>query len=147
EVTERCGLGEVSAKIIGTLSKGYRQRVGLADALVHEPDLVILDEPTIGLDPLARRAVWEMVRQLRDEFGTTIFLTTHLMDEADALCDRIAIMHRSKLVVLGTPKELKERVGASTLDEVFIHHTGGTIEFGGNIKEIQRERMTARRLG
>jgi ABC-2 type transport system ATP-binding protein len=88
-----------------------------------------------------------MVRQLRHDHGTTIFLTTHLMDEADALCDRIAIMHRSKLVVLGHPQGLKEEVGASSLDEVFIHHTGGTIESGGSIKEIQRERMTARRLG
>ena len=144
---ERMGLTEFSDKLVRTYSGGMVRRLEIAQSALHYPRVLFLDEPTIGLDPLARRAVWEMVRQLRDEFGTTIFLTTHLMDEADALCDRIAIMHRSKLVVLGTPKELKERVGASTLDEVFIHHTGGTIEFGGNIKEIQRERMTARRLG
>jgi len=144
---ERMGLTEFSDKLVRTYSGGMVRRLEIAQSALHYPRVLFLDEPTIGLVPLARRAVWEMVRQLRDEFGTTIFLTTHLMDEADALCDRIAIMHRSKLVVLGTPKELKERVGASTLDEVFIHHTGGTIEFGGNIKEIQRERMTARRLG
>jgi ABC-2 type transport system ATP-binding protein len=144
---ERMGLSEFGDKLVRTYSGGMVRRLEIAQSALHYPRVLFLDEPTIGLDPLARRAVWEMVRQLRDEYGTTIFLTTHLMDEADALCDRIAIMHRSKLVVLGTPKELKERVGASSLDEVFIHHTGGTIESSGSIREIQRERMTARRLG
>jgi ABC-2 type transport system ATP-binding protein len=144
---ERMGLSEFGDKLVRTYSGGMVRRLEIAQSALHFPRVLFLDEPTIGLDPLARRAVWDMVRQLRDEYGTTIFLTTHLMDEADALCDRIAIMHKSKLVVLGTPTELKERVGVSSLDEVFIHHTGGMIESGGSIREIQRERMTARRLG
>ncbi len=144
---ERMGLAEFGDKLVRTYSGGMVRRLEIAQSALHYPRVLFLDEPTIGLDPLARRAVWDMIRQLRENYGTTIFLTTHLMDEADALCDRIAIMHKSKLVVLGKPKELKEQVGAATLDEVFIHHTGGTIEFGGNIREIQRERMTARRLG
>jgi ABC-2 type transport system ATP-binding protein len=144
---ERMGLSEFGDKLVRTYSGGMVRRLEIAQSALHFPRVLFLDEPTIGLDPLARRAVWEMVRQLRDEYGTTIFLTTHLMDEADALCDRIAIMHKSKLVVLGAPTELKEKVGANSLDEVFIHHTGGMIESGGSIREIQRERMTARRLG
>ena len=88
-----------------------------------------------------------MIAKLRDEFGTTVFLTTHLMDEADVLCDRVGIMHRSKLVALGSPKELKEQVGADNLDQVFIHFTGDSIQTGGNYRDIQRERQTARRLG
>jgi ABC-2 type transport system ATP-binding protein len=114
---------------------------------LHHPKVLFLDEPTIGLDPLARRAVWEMMTKLRQDHGTTIFLTTHLMDEADALCDRIGIMHKSKLIALGSPRELKEKAGASTLDEAFIQLTGDLIETGGNYRDIQRERQTARRLG
>jgi ABC-2 type transport system ATP-binding protein len=144
---QRMGLSEFGDKLVRTYSGGMVRRLEIAQSALHYPRVLFLDEPTIGLDPLARRAVWDMIRQLRDEYGTTIFLTTHLMDEADVLCDRIAIMHKSKLVALGNPKELKEQIGASSLDEVFIHHTGGVIEFGGNIREVQRERMTARRLG
>jgi ABC-type multidrug transport system ATPase subunit len=81
-----------------------------------------------------------MIARLRREFGTTVFLTAHLIEEADALFDRIGFMHRSKLVALGSPKELKEPVGAENLDQVFIHFTGGSIQTGGNYRDIQRER-------
>ncbi|MCU0861640.1 MAG: ATP-binding cassette domain-containing protein [Methanomassiliicoccales archaeon] len=141
------GLSEFGDRLVRTYSGGMVRRLEIAQSALHRPRVLFLDEPTIGLDPLARRAVWEMVRRLREEHGTTIFLTTHLMDEADALCDRVGIMHRSHLVALGEPARLKEEAGVATLDEVFIHHTGGTIETGGSIREIQRERMTARRLG
>ena len=96
---------------------------------------------------MARRAVWEMVQGLREAFGTTLFLTTHFMDEADALCDRIGIMHHGRLIALGSPEELKDMTGMSTLDEAFISLTGNALETSGNVRDIQRDRRTARRLG
>ena len=94
--------------------------------MLHRPPVLFLDEPTIGLDPNARRAVWEHVRQLGAENGTTIFLTTHQMEEADALCSHIAIMHLGKVVATGTPESLKASIGGGsvTLDDVFAHFTG-----------------------
>jgi ABC-2 type transport system ATP-binding protein len=147
EAIAMMGLSEFGDKLVRTYSGGMIRRLEIAQSMLHRPKVLFLDEPTVGLDPLARHAVWEMIAQLREEFGTTVFLTTHLMEEADALCDRIGIMHRSKLVALGSPKELKEQVGADNLDQVFIHFTGDTIQTGGNYRDIQRERQTARRLG
>ena len=141
------GLTEFGDKLVRTYSGGMIRRLEIAQSTLHRPKVLFLDEPTVGLDPLARHAVWEMIARLRAEFGTTVFLTTHLMEEADVLCDRVGIMHRSKLVALGSPKELKELVGAENLDQVFIHFTGDSIQTGGNYRDIQRERQTARRLG
>ena len=129
------------------LSLGERAKMELIAALLHEPKVLFLDEPTIGLDPVARRAVWEMIKDLREKFGTTIFLTTHFMDEADALCDRIGIMNRGKLISLGSPDELKRSTGTNNLDEAFIKLTGNILETNGNVRDIQRDRNTARRLG
>jgi ABC-2 type transport system ATP-binding protein len=106
-----------------------------------------LDEPTIGLDPLARRTIWGLIRQFKAEYGMTILLTTHMMDEADELCDRMGIMHGGKLAVIGPPAQLKESAGTTTLDDVFIYYTGNQIEMGGSYREIQRMRQTAQRLG
>ena len=147
QAIEMMGLTEFGDKLVRTYSGGMIRRLEIAQSTLHRPKVLFLDEPTVGLDPLARHAVWEMIAKLRDEFGTTVFLTTHLMDEADVLCDRVGIMHRSKLVALGSPKELKEQVGADNLDQVFIHFTGDSIQTGGNYRDIQRERQTARRLG
>ncbi|MGD0818822.1 MAG: ATP-binding cassette domain-containing protein [Methanomassiliicoccales archaeon] len=147
QAIDSMGLSEFGDKLVRTYSGGMIRRLEIAQSTLHHPKVLFLDEPTIGLDPLARRAVWEMMTKLRQDHGTTIFLTTHLMDEADALCDRIGIMHKSKLIALGSPRELKEKAGASTLDEAFIQLTGDLIETGGNYRDIQRERQTARRLG
>jgi ABC-2 type transport system ATP-binding protein len=147
QAIDSMGLSEFGDKLVRTYSGGMIRRLEIAQSTLHHPKVLFLDEPTIGLDPLARRAVWEMMTKLKQDYGTTIFLTTHLMDEADALCDRIGIMHKSKLIALGSPKELKEKAGASTLDEAFIQLTGDLIETGGNYRDIQRERQTARRLG
>jgi ABC-2 type transport system ATP-binding protein len=147
QAIDMMGLTEFGDKLVRTYSGGMIRRLEIAQSTLHRPKVLFLDEPTVGLDPLARHAVWEMIARLREEFGTTVFLTTHLMDEADVLCDRIGIMHRSKLVALGSPKELKEQVGAENLDQVFIHFTGDSIQTGGNYRDIQRERQTARRLG
>jgi ABC-2 type transport system ATP-binding protein len=97
------------------MSGGQRRRLDIAMGLVHEPGLVFLDEPTTGLDPQARANLWEHIRGLREERGTTVFLTTHYLDEADALCDRILVIDRGAIVAEGTPDELKSGVGGDVL--------------------------------
>ena len=98
-----------------TLSGGQRRRLDIAVGLVHVPQLVFLDEPTTGLDPQARANLWEHIRALREERGTTVFLTTHYLDEADALCDRILVIDHGSIVASGTPDELKSQVGGDVL--------------------------------
>ena len=104
DVKELCGLREVENRIIGTLSKGYRQRVGLADALVHEPDLLILDEPTIGLDPNQIRQVRELIKNLGKHH--TILLSTHILPEVEATCSRVIIINRGRIEASDTPDNL-----------------------------------------
>lgn len=93
-----------------SLSGGQRRRLDIVMGLIHQPGLVFLDEPSTGLDPQSRANLWQHVRKLRDELGTTVFLTTHYMDEADSLCDRILVIDHGRIVAEGTPKELKKRV-------------------------------------
>ena len=142
------GLAEVGDRLVRTFSGGMIRRLEIAQAMLHRPEILFLDEPTVGLDPVARRAVWEHVRRLRDREGTTIMLTTHYMDEAAELCERVGIMHLGHLVALGTPAELAAQVGpAATLDDVFTHFTGSELEEGGTYRDVARTRRTARRLG
>jgi ABC-2 type transport system ATP-binding protein len=114
---------------IGTLSGGQKQRLAMACALVGDPDLLFLDEPTTGLDPQARRHLWDLVDQLRSA-GRTIILTTHYMDEAEHLCDRVAIMDHGKIIALGTPKQLIASVGGDHVVEfaVTTHAEGGAVD-------------------
>src|ERR1700716_3415496 len=105
DVKELCGLKEVEKKIIGNLSKGYRQRVGLADALVHEPDLLILDEPTIGLDPNQIRSVLQMIKSLAKKH--TVLISTHILPQAEMTCNRIVIMYEGKVLAADTPENLQ----------------------------------------
>jgi ABC-2 type transport system ATP-binding protein len=125
------------------------RRLEIAQSILHHPTVLFLDEPTIGLDPLARNAVWEHIVQLQASYGTTIFMTTHLMEEADSLCQRVAIMHRSKMVAIGSPAQLKAAIGGDgiTLEDVFVHYTGDTLDAGGSYRETSRTRRTAKRLG
>ncbi len=109
-VLEQCGLTEVAGKIIGTLSKGYRQRVGLADALVHEPRLILLDEPTIGLDPHQLRAVRDMIRSLARE--RTILISSHILPEIEATCGRVLIMFAGRILAADTAANLRQRLSA-----------------------------------
>ena len=113
-----CNLKDVQRKIIGTLSKGYRQRVGLADAMVHDPDLLILDEPTIGLDPHQIRSVRELIRDLGKHH--TILLSTHILSEVEATCNRVLILNRGKIEASDTPGNLTRLVrgGGAVLLEV-----------------------------
>jgi ABC-2 type transport system ATP-binding protein len=105
----------------------------------------------VGLDPLARQAVWDYLSRLDREFGMTIVLTTHYMEEADRLCSRVAIMHEGRTAVTGSPDELKDSIrngrGEPTLDEVFAHYTGNRLESGGSYRETSRARRVAKRLG
>jgi ABC-2 type transport system ATP-binding protein len=104
DVKELCGLREVEKKLIGALSKGYRQRVGLADALLHEPDLLILDEPTIGLDPNQIRQVRELIKNLGKQH--TILLSTHILPEVEMTCSRVIIIHKGRIEACDTPENL-----------------------------------------
>jgi ABC-2 type transport system ATP-binding protein len=111
-------------KPVKQLSGGMRRRVEIARGLVHQPRIFFLDEPTTGLDPVSRTAVWEMLRKIKAARDLTVLLTTHYMDEADKLCDRIAIVDHGELKALDTPANLKAAVKTESLDEVFVHFTG-----------------------
>ncbi len=108
-----------------TLSGGMMRSLEIACSTLHHPALLIMDEPTTGLDPVARDMVWRHIRELRQSYGTSILLTTHFMDEAQALADRIGIMRAGKLERVGTPDDLRHELGAhATLDDVFVHVAG-----------------------
>jgi ABC-2 type transport system ATP-binding protein len=111
-VMEQCGLTEVDRRIIGQLSKGYKQRVGLADALVHEPELIILDEPTIGLDPHQIRAVRQLIKSLAGKH--TVLISTHILPEAEMTCNRMLIMYDGKILAADTPDNLQRLMAGSS---------------------------------
>ena len=146
---EFMGLADSADKLVRDYSGGMIRRLEIAQSMLHRPPVLFLDEPTVGLDPNARRTVWEHIQELRHDFGTTILLTTHLMEEADSLCGRVAIMHHGRVAATGTPAELKAAIGGrkKSLDDVFIHFTGDSIESGGSFRETRQARRTARRLG
>ncbi len=112
QVLEQCGLTEVHRRIIGQLSKGYRQRVGLADALVHEPDLIILDEPTIGLDPHQIRSVRALIQELGKEH--TVLLSTHILSEVEMTCSRVLIIHQGRILAADRTDELERRMSVDS---------------------------------
>jgi ABC-2 type transport system ATP-binding protein len=143
------GLEDAADKMVRQYSGGMIRRLEIAQSILHRPEVLFLDEPTVGLDPNARRIVWAHIKQLQKEFGTTILLTTHVMEEADSLCDRVAIMNLGIIAAIGSPAVLKKSIHQSraTLDDVFIHYTGNIIDNGGNFRETARTRRTARRLG
>jgi ABC-2 type transport system ATP-binding protein len=142
------GLEEAAGRMVRTYSGGMIRRLEIAQSVLHRPRLLFLDEPTIGLDPLARKAVWKHIMDLRSEHQMTVFMTTHMMDEADSLCQRIAIMHHGKVAAIGQTSALKQSVGEdATLEDVFIHYTGDAIESGESYRQTASTRRTARRLG
>jgi ABC-2 type transport system ATP-binding protein len=141
------GLGAFLDRLGRTLSGGMLRRLEIATALLNRPHILFLDEPTVGLDPTARRLVWERLEELRESAGTTLLVTTHQMEEAERQCDRIAIMDLGAIVARGTPAELCDEYGVETLDEVFTAATGRTIEEGGSFRDARRSRRLSRRLG
>ena len=126
EVLERCGLTDVRRKLIGRLSKGYRQRVALADCLVAKPSILILDEPTIGLDPHQIRQTRELIKSLGR--STTILLSTHILPEVEMICDRVTIIDRGAIVAVDTPEDLRKRLTGSQVVTVELRGQDGTIE-------------------
>ena len=141
------GPSESADMLVRKYSGGMIRRLEIAESMLHHPAVLFLDEPTVGLDPVARHAVWAHLRGLRDQYGTTILMTTHDMEEADELCETLAIMNLSRAVAIGSPASLKAQVGqAANLDDVFIHYAGGSIEHGGNYRDTAQMRRTASRL-
>jgi len=146
----RMGLSEVAHHIAGQYSGGMIRRLEIAQSLLHRPTVLFLDEPTVGLDPGARETVWEHVLDLRDRFHRTMIVTSHHMDEIDEFCDRIALIDHGRIAAVGTPSELKARVGPNaTLDDVFIRLVAATseTETEGNYGEVRRARRAAREHG
>jgi ABC-2 type transport system ATP-binding protein len=146
---EATGMLEHADRMVSTYSGGMVRRLELAQALVNRPRLLVLDEPTIGLDPIARASVWALIAELRAESGMTVLLTTHYMDEAEGLCERVALMHRGRLRAVGSPADLKAELGpGATLDDVFRHHAGDLPDDDpGGLRSVRRARRTAIRLG
>jgi ABC-2 type transport system ATP-binding protein len=126
EVLEMCGLTDVSHRIIGHLSKGYRQRVGLADALLAEPDLLILDEPTIGLDPVQIRQVRQLIKGLGKRH--TILLSTHILPEVEMTCNRVIIIHHGRILASDTPDNLMKTLHAGGLIQVEVRGPGSEVQ-------------------
>jgi ABC-2 type transport system ATP-binding protein len=129
DVMEAVGLNEKAKSWIGKLSGGQRQRLAVACALVGDPLLLFLDEPTTGLDPQSRRQIWNLIRKMREE-GRTVLLTTHYMDEAERLCNRVAVMDHGKIIALGSPGELIARLGGEHIVEFALSNGGGASEDG-----------------
>jgi ABC-2 type transport system ATP-binding protein len=134
EVLEFMGLEDAAHQLVRTFSGGMIRKLEIAQA---------------GLDPVARTQVWQLVQQLRREYGTTIFLTTHFLEEADHLCNRVVIMNQGKEIITGSPTDLKAAIGKpeATLDDVFIHYAGNQLVSGVSYSETARTRRTSQRLG
>jgi len=129
ELLEKMSLMEDAKRRVGKYSGGMKRRINLIMALVHNPEIAFLDEPTVAMDPQSRHTVWDFIRDLKKQ-GKTVILTTHYMEEAEELCDRVGIIDHGKLIALGSPEQLKKKFGAKNLEEVFIQLTGRRIREG-----------------
>ncbi|MFZ1075570.1 MAG: ATP-binding cassette domain-containing protein [Minisyncoccia bacterium] len=135
--------------LVRTFSGGMIRKMEVGQAMLHHPKVLLLDEPTTGLDPVARQSVWGHLSELREKFGTTIFFSTHDMEEADEVSDRVVVMNKGKIAAMGKAEELKAKTGkpGATLEDAFIFFTGNELQQTGNFKEIRRTRQLERRLG
>jgi ABC-2 type transport system ATP-binding protein len=147
EVLKFMNLSDFGDKLVNSYSGGMIRRLEIAQALIHQPNVLFLDEPSVGLDPAARKVLWKHIQELNKQTGTTILMTTHDMDEADALCDIVALMHLGHIVVMDTPTNLKAAVGPkATLDDVFILHTGSSLKETGDYQHVRQTRTTISNL-
>jgi len=137
-----------AGRLVNQYSGGMIRRLEIAQSMLHRPKVLVMDEPTVGLDPLARRAVWDDIRKLRETRNMTILITTHDMEEADELCDRIALMHHGRIEVIGGPSELKGRIGPEAkLDDVFARYNGVAVEPAAGYRQTRQARRSAREHG
>jgi ABC-2 type transport system ATP-binding protein len=148
EALEFMNLTADAGRLVSEYSGGMVRRLEIAQSTLHRPRVLFLDEPTVGLDPIARDAVWKHLIDLRANYGTTLFFTTHYLEEAESHCDRIAIMHQGKVAALGTCKELEASLGSGhTLNDVFVHYAGTALDSGASYRSVSAERATEQRLG
>ncbi|MGB8275501.1 MAG: ATP-binding cassette domain-containing protein [Alphaproteobacteria bacterium] len=142
------GLTEAADHLVQRYSGGMIRRLEIAQSMLHRPPVLFMDEPTVGLDPIARQTVWTHIRQLKAASDTTMLVTTHYMEEADELCDRIALIADGRIVAIDTPAGLKAAVGpGATLDDVFAHLVGADIELERGYGETRLSRRAAREHG
>ncbi|MFA6916825.1 MAG: ATP-binding cassette domain-containing protein [Parachlamydiales bacterium] len=147
EVLDFLELSENGHRLVRSYSGGMIRRLEIAQALLHKPAVLFLDEPSVGLDPAARKSLWRHINSLSEQMGTTIFMTTHDMEEADFLCDIVALMHLGHIVVMDTPEKLKAAIGPkATLDDVFILHTGSSLKDTGDFGNVKETRSTISNL-
>ncbi len=125
---ERMQIGDAADRLVKTYSGGMRRRLELGVGIIHSPQILFLDEPTLGLDPQGRAGFWRYVQELRKDRGMTVFVTTHYLDEADSMCDRLAIIDHGKIVATGTPSELKDRLGGDIVTVRPTNRTGPEVE-------------------
>jgi ABC-2 type transport system ATP-binding protein len=145
EILRISNLEDAADRLVATYSGGMVRRLEIGQSILHSPPLVFLDEPTVGLDPVARRALWDHIQALQRQEGLSLLLTTHAMDEAEELCDRLAIMHWGKVVVTGTLAELRRAAKSprASLEQLFTRFT----ENAGALRDVKNSRRTASRLG
>ncbi|MDN4594701.1 ABC transporter ATP-binding protein [Polycladomyces subterraneus] len=151
QILSLIGLEEAADRQVKTYSGGMIRKLEIGQAILHYPKVLFLDEPTVGLDPVARRGIWEHIEKLRQEHHMTVILTTHYMDEAESLCSRIAIMNKGQIAALGTVEELREKTGnpEASMDDIFAHFAGQIDNQNqeGEFRNVFRNRRTAKRLG
>jgi len=148
EVLRIMDLEDAADRLVRTYSGGMVRRLEIGQAILHRPQLLFLDEPTVGLDPVARHTVWNALTTLRRETGLTLLVTTHYMEEAEEYCDRVAIMHQGQIAAIGTPAELKALIGKpdGTLEDVFVALTSASLESGGDFREVRQLRRRVQRF-
>lgn len=149
EILSFMQLTDAAGRLVRTYSGGMVRRLEIGQAVLNYPRVLFLDEPTVGLDPVARRMVWEKLDELSCEYRMAVLITTHYMEEAEALCSRVAILNHGEMVVTGSPAELKQGMGQpeASMEDVFSHFTGNDLAEGGNYRELRQVRRTSRRLG
>jgi ABC-2 type transport system ATP-binding protein len=149
EILELLDLADAADRPAATYSGGMIRRLEVGQSILHRPAVVFLDEPTTGLDPVARAGLWEYLQRLRKQFGMTLLLTTHYMEEAERLCGRMAIMTHGKITAMGALADLRRQthLPKAGLDRIFVHLAGQTETEEGNLRDVQRSRRNSKRLG
>jgi len=149
EVLELMDLSEAAHRLVKQYSGGMVRRLEVGQAMLMRPSVLFLDEPTVGLDPVARGTVWDLLNNFKQQYPLSIMITTHYMEEAEALCDRVAIMKHGHIVALDSPAALREGTGKpeATLEDAFRYYTGGDYEEEADYRDVKRTRKIARRLG